>query len=415
MNLLQFQPILFPYQLYVTEKRTYVVSRLKFPIFYRICFQYPLIDYLLITKEMTLKELTDEEFGEAWGEIQKVWFDPKRYWNPAKLENVVELKMFWNKTPRNIKVGLDKLGQDMPNLEALSIYQAHGRQLKLEMILSFKNLKRLYVNLSGVALSGLVDMLHTLENIKNLDLCISISTERSEDFDEKQAKDIFQQAFEIIDKNFPRKSAIFSISNDKYDLLLTKSKDKAPKRKIRSKHASKTVKRKPPNGKIFSDSDEDLDENDDNLQWDPTLKIWVKHSKKLAEYYPDYARSRQKAGHILMNNGDFPKRSKETGKYEDFDENAENLAETNEKLGEDYENSSSENTYESDEDSEADSYDNRYYRDSMEDLYSDGNDGPANIEVGSMKMWSSSEDENSDTNEIEIDENSDTDEMIGQE
>ena len=74
---------------------------------------------------MTLKELTDEEFGEAWGEIQKVWFDPKRYWNPAKLENVVELQMFWNKTPRNIKVGLDKLGQDMPNLEALSIYQHH--------------------------------------------------------------------------------------------------------------------------------------------------------------------------------------------------------------------------------------------------------------------------------------------------
>ena len=93
-------------------------------------------------------------------------------------------------------------------------------------------------------------------------------------------------------------------------------------------------------------------------------------------------------------------------------------------LGETYENSSSENTYESDEnsDSEADSYDNSYYQDSMEDLYSDGNDGPANIEVGSMKMWTSSEDENSDTTEIEIDENrsendenSDTDVMIGQE
>ena len=62
------------------------------------------------------------------------------------------------------------------------------------------------------------------------------------------------------------------------------------------------------------------------------------------------------------------------------------------------------------------------FRDSMEDLYSDGNDGPANIEVGSMKMWTSSEDENSDTNEIKIDENrsktdenSDTDVMIGQE
>ena len=160
------------------------------------------------------------------------------------------------------------------------------------------------------------------------------------------------------------------------------------------------------------------------MQWNPVLKIWVKYSAKLAEYYPDYAQSRQKAGHPLMNNGNFPKRSKVTGKYEDFDENAENLDETHKNSGQDYENSSSENTYESDEnsDSEADSYDNSYYQDSMEDLYSDGNDGPANIEVGSMKMWTSSEDENSDTTEIEIDENrsendenSDTDVMIGQE
>ena len=46
-----------------------------------------------------------------------------------------------------------------------------------------------------------------------------------EEFDEKQAKDIFQEAFEIIDKNFPRKSTCFSVSNDKYNLLIKKEKD----------------------------------------------------------------------------------------------------------------------------------------------------------------------------------------------
>ena len=325
-------------------------------------------------KEMALKELTDQEFGEAWGEVQKVWFDPKRYWNPAKLENVVELQIFWNRTPRNIKVGLDKLGQDMPNLETLSIYQHHvykGHQSNFEMILSFKNLKSLYVN-TDLPLSGLVDTLHTLENMKNLNLSISISTDERdiEEFDEKQAKDIFQEAFEIIDKNFPRKSAI-SVSNSKYNLLIKKEKDQAPKRKILSKSRSKTIKRKPRNGKIFSDSDFDSDENsdDENLHWDPALKMWVKTKyRRLEALYPDYARSRRKAGQILRNNGCYPK-IKDLDKnlddnVDNLDEKDENLDEKDENLDETYENSSSENTYYSDEnsDSEVDPYDNSYYR-----------------------------------------------------
>jgi len=398
---------------------------------------HKLLRKIVITKEMTLKEMFNEEIWEAWGEVQKVWFDPKRYWNPAKLENVVELKILWQNTPRSIRVALDQLGQEMPNLEALSIYQHHvykGHQSNFEMILSFKNLKSLYVN-TDLPLSGLVDVLHTLENMKNLELCFSISTDERdiEKFDEKQAKDIFQEAFEIVDKNFPRKSTSFSVSNNKYNLLIKKEKDQAPKRKGLSKSRSKTIKPKPRKGKIFSDSDfdsgENSDETDENLQWDPSLKMWVKTKyRRLEERYPDYARSRRKAGQILRNNGYYPKIKDLDKNLDDSVENLENgdenLNEDNETLGEEYENSSSENTYESDEnsDSEADPYDNSYYRDSMEDLYSDGNDGPANIEVGSMKMWTSSEDENSDTNEIKIDENrsktdenSDTDVMIGQE
>ena len=78
----------------------------------------------------------------------------------------------------------------MPNLETLSIYQAHGSQLKLEMILSFKNLKSLHVNTDG-SLCGLVDMLHSLEKMKNLDLSFNISTDEKmrnvEEIDEKQS------------------------------------------------------------------------------------------------------------------------------------------------------------------------------------------------------------------------------------
>ena len=86
---------------------------------------HKLLRKIVITKEMNLKEMFNKEIWEAWGTTKKVWFDPKSYWTPAKLENVVELEIFWNNTPRSIRVGLDKLGQDMPNLETLSIYQHH--------------------------------------------------------------------------------------------------------------------------------------------------------------------------------------------------------------------------------------------------------------------------------------------------
>ena len=84
---------------------------------------HKLLRKVVITKEMTLKELMNKEFEEAWGKTREVCFDPKCYWTPAKLENVVDLEIFWQKTPRGIRIALDKLGQDMPNLEALSIHQ----------------------------------------------------------------------------------------------------------------------------------------------------------------------------------------------------------------------------------------------------------------------------------------------------
>ena len=51
-----------------------------------------------------------------------------------------------------------------------------GHQSNFERILSFKNLKSLHVNTDG-SLCGLVDMLHSLEKMKNLDLSFNISTD----------------------------------------------------------------------------------------------------------------------------------------------------------------------------------------------------------------------------------------------
>ena len=42
---------------------------------------------IIFPVDMSLKELG------AWGKATKIWFDPKHFWNPVKLENVVELQI----------------------------------------------------------------------------------------------------------------------------------------------------------------------------------------------------------------------------------------------------------------------------------------------------------------------------------
>ena len=45
----------------------------------------PMLRKIIIPVDMSLKELG------TWGKATKIWFDPKHFWNPVKLENVVEL------------------------------------------------------------------------------------------------------------------------------------------------------------------------------------------------------------------------------------------------------------------------------------------------------------------------------------
>ena len=45
---------------------------------------------------LTLKKLGD------WGKVTKHWFDPKLFWTPAKLENVIRLKVKMEKIPKDL-------------------------------------------------------------------------------------------------------------------------------------------------------------------------------------------------------------------------------------------------------------------------------------------------------------------------
>ena len=47
----------------------------------------PMLRKIIIPVDMSLKELG------TWGKATKIWFDPKHFWNPVKLQNVVELKI----------------------------------------------------------------------------------------------------------------------------------------------------------------------------------------------------------------------------------------------------------------------------------------------------------------------------------
>ena len=54
----------------------------------------PMLRKIVIPVDMSLKELG------AWGKATKIWFDPKHFWNPVKLENVVQVRRSTPKSSR---------------------------------------------------------------------------------------------------------------------------------------------------------------------------------------------------------------------------------------------------------------------------------------------------------------------------
>ena len=175
---------------------------------------------VLSKSNLTLKKLGD------WGKVTKHWFDPKLFWTPAKLENVIRLKVKMEKMPKDFAQN-EKIGKGLKNVEKLTV-TGNGFNPELALSFKFKNLKTLVVKVDRCDINGLLSILHATENVKNLDLGVFITIGSSYDLDGINA--VFNQALEIIDKNFPRNSTKFEINDySGFEYNIKKYRGQVPK------------------------------------------------------------------------------------------------------------------------------------------------------------------------------------------
>ena len=75
-----------------------------------------------------------------------------------------------------------------------------------KLLCQFKHLKRLVISIE-INIDFLLDMLLFLVNTENLKISASFEVLSVNDLGEKETKDIFKEAFEIIDEKFPHPSS----------------------------------------------------------------------------------------------------------------------------------------------------------------------------------------------------------------
>ena len=101
-----------------------------------------------------------------WGEVEKFWFDPKRFWiDCPKLENVSSLRIDTEKIPENLD--MEKICQGLTNLESLYLYGKAN--LKSILLLNFKQLENLVVR-GSIKIDDLLDCIAIhwkYENLRN--------------------------------------------------------------------------------------------------------------------------------------------------------------------------------------------------------------------------------------------------------
>ena len=163
---------------------------------------HELLEKIVVSHTIYLEKL------DKWAWVNKFWFDPKQFWTPAKLENVMALKIdlrFDENFPTDTT--WDTIKNEMKNLEELVII---GDLTKSKLEYSFypKHLKKIGFDL--VVRSD--DLLEILEIIGSINqLVVSGSIFVSHRLNTERAKNLFETAIEIIEENFTKKPTSFFV------------------------------------------------------------------------------------------------------------------------------------------------------------------------------------------------------------
>ena len=143
---------------------------------------------------LALKDLGD------WGWATEIWFDPKQFFSPIKLENIVGLRLSLDETPENFPN--DKSGQILTkSVEKLNLSQPGNENYGFykELILSFQKLRVLdfYDDISS-----LLDTLKSIEKIPSRITSFEIWLWNEHGFDEKKTLDVMKKAKKFMNEKF---------------------------------------------------------------------------------------------------------------------------------------------------------------------------------------------------------------------
>ena len=172
------------------------------------------LEMIVIPGSVSLTELGN------WGEVEKFWFDPKRFWiDCPKLENVSSLRIDTEKIPENLD--MEKICQGLTNLESLYLYGIAN--LKSVLLLNFKQLENLVIR-GSIKIDDLLDLLHSIGNMKTLEISGVLNIDMDTfDLDKETTIVVFEQAFKIIEENISSRIShfqTFQVHEKKHDLII---------------------------------------------------------------------------------------------------------------------------------------------------------------------------------------------------
>ena len=142
---------------------------------------------------------------------------------------------------------MEKIGQALPNVEELFVQDEcslRDENFNFELILGFKSLKTLKVEVDFMDLNSFLGTLRSIENVKASNLFVSFCMNGTgcwgpkwsfydKDLDERRnfVQGLFQEAIKIIDENFPKDSTEFRIDDYGFKFVIRKYKGEAPERR----------------------------------------------------------------------------------------------------------------------------------------------------------------------------------------